>query len=138
MAGLKTKPSRRSVREFLQTVGDMQRRQDCAVVATLMRRATGQRAMLWNDDIVGYGHFEYTDTDGQPVSTFVVGFSPGKQDLTIYIMPGLAPYDALIKRLGKYRPGESCLHVKLLSDINIDVLAELIERSVRDAVNNGG
>lgn len=132
MAELKTKPSRNSVREFLQTVEDLQRRQDCAVVAALMRRATGKRATMWGDSIVGFGSYDYRHANGQPASWFLTGFSPRKRDLTIYIVPGFARYERLLKRLGKYRTGKSCLYLKRLSDVDVDVLGELIERSVQD------
>lgn len=132
MAELKTKPSRRSVRDFLQTVDDIQRRQDCAVVAALMRRATGQRATLWGENIVGFGSYEYQHGNGQPATWFLTGFSPRKRDLTIYIMPGFSDYEGLLKRLGKYRTGKSCLYLKRLGDVDTTVLAELIERSVQD------
>ena len=128
----KTQPSKRSVREFLQTIDDMQRRQDCGVLAALMRRATGKRATLWGENIVGFGRYHYQHADGQPASSFITGFSPGKRELTIYIMPGFDKYDALMKRLGKYRTGKSCLYVKRLSDVDIVALTELIDRSVRD------
>jgi len=132
MAELKTQPSKRSVREFLQTIDDMQRRQDCGVVAALMRRATGKRATLWGENIVGFGHYDFEQANGQPASWFVTGFSPRRRNLAIYIVPGFSSYGALMKRLGKYRTGKSCLYIKRLSDIDIDVLTELIERSVRD------
>ena len=132
MTELKTQPSKRSVREFLQTIDDMQRRQDCGVVAALMRRATGKRATLWGENIVGFGRYHYQHANGQQASWFVTGFSPRKRDLTIYIMPGFSKYGALMKRLGKHRTGKSCLYVKRLSDIDTTILAELIERTVRD------
>lgn len=132
MAELKTKPSRSSVREFLQTIDDLQRRQDCAIVAALMRRATGKRATMWGDSIVGFGSYDYQHANGQSASWFLTGFSPRKRDLTIYIMPGFSRYDRLMKRLGKYRTGKSCLYLKRLSDVNVDVLGQLIERSVAD------
>ena len=132
MSELKTKPSRRSVREFLQTIDDMQRRQDCGVVAALMRAATGKRATLWDGNIVGFGRYDYTYANGEPRSWFLTGFSPRKQDLAIYIMPGFSKYGNLMKRLGKYRTGKSCLYVKGLSDVDTNVLAELIKCSVRD------
>ena len=87
MAELTTKPSRKSVQEFLKTVDDFQRRQDCGIVAALMRRATGKRATLWGDDIVGFGRYDYEHANGQPASWFLTGFSPRKRDMTIYIMP---------------------------------------------------
>lgn len=138
MSGPKTKPSKASVREFLQTIDDIQRRQDCGVVAALMRAATGKRATLWGKDIVGFGRYDYMYTSGEPASWFLTGFSPRKRDLVIYIMPGFSQYGALMKRLGKYRTGKSCLYLKRLSDVDKNVLTELIERSVRDMAEKYG
>jgi hypothetical protein len=132
MSELKTKPSRRSVREILQAVEDPQRRRDCKAVSAMMRRATAKRATLWGENIVGFGRYHYRHANGQPASWFVTGFSPRKRELTIYIMPGFSKYGALLKRLGKHRTGKSCLYLKRLADVDGNVLAELIERSVRD------
>lgn len=128
----KTKPSRRSVQEFLRTIGDLQKRQDCAVVAALMRRATGERGQMWGDSIVGYGRYDDSKGDGERATWFLTGFAPRSRELAIYIMPGFSGYEKLLKRLGKYRTGKSCLYVNRLSDIDVRVLEELIERSVRD------
>jgi len=138
MAGPKTKPSMRSVRDFLKTIDDLQLRQDCAVVAALMRRATGQRARIWGENIVGFGHYEYEQADGQPASWFITGFSPRKRDLAIYIMTDFSRYSTLMKRLGRFRTGKSCLYVNRLSDIDIATLAELIQLSVRDVERKYG
>jgi len=138
MAGPRTKPSKRSVRDFLKTIDDLQLRQDCAVVAALMRRATGQRARIWGENIVGFGHYEYEQADGQPASWFVTGFSPRKRDLTIYIMTDFSRYSTLMKRLGRFRTGKSCLYVNRLSDIDIGTLTELIQLSVRDVERKYG
>jgi hypothetical protein len=138
MAELKTQPNRRSVSDFLKTVDDPLRRKDCRTVAALMRRATGNRATLWGENIVGFGRYHYKHANGNPASWFLTGFSPRKRELTIYIMPGFSSYGALMKRLGKYRTGKSCLYLKRLADIDEETLAVLIERSVRDMAAKHG
>ncbi|MGI9344396.1 MAG: DUF1801 domain-containing protein [Gammaproteobacteria bacterium] len=138
MAELKTRPSKKSVRDFLLTIEDLQRRQDCGVVAALMRRATGKRATLWGDNIVGFGRYDYQYANGEPASWFLTGFSPRKRDLSIYIMPGFSDYEKLLSRLGKHKTGKSCLYIKRLSDIDKRVLGELIDRSVRDMLEKYG
>ncbi len=131
MAELKTKPTKASVSAFLNAIEDKQKRADARKVASMMRRATGSRAKMWGDSIVGYGTYKYTNTQGKDLEWMITGFSPRKQALTVYVMPGFSGYDSLMSRLGKYKTGKSCLYIKRLSDVNEKVLEQLIGRSVR-------
>ncbi|MDJ0699372.1 MAG: DUF1801 domain-containing protein [Woeseiaceae bacterium] len=131
MAELKTRPTKASVTEFINGIDDKQKRADARTVASMMRRATGCRARMWGDSIVGYGSYSYTNTAGKDFEWMLTGFSPRKQALTIYIMPGFSKFESLLKRLGKYKTGKSCLYVKRLSDVNERVLEQLIGRSVK-------
>jgi hypothetical protein len=95
-----------------------------------MRKATGKNAKMWGGSMVGYDRYDYTNrTTGG--TWFRVGFSPRKQSLTLYIMDGFEKYDELMKKLGKHKTGKSCLYIKRLSDVDIDVLEEIIEESVK-------
>lgn len=131
MAELKTRPTRASVSEFINGIEDRQKRADSRRVASMMRRATGSRAKMWGDSIVGYGTYKYTNAKGEKLESMVTGFSPRKQALTVYIMPGFSKFDSLMKRLGTYKTGKSCLYIKRLSDVNERVLEQLIGRSVK-------
>lgn len=131
MAELKTRPSKASVSAFINSIDDKQKRADARQVASMMRRATGSRARMWGDSIVGYGSYKYTNTKGKDLEWMLTGFSPRKQALTVYVMPGFSGYDSLMSRLGTYKTGKSCLYIKRLSDINEKVLEQLIGRSVR-------
>lgn len=131
MAELKTRPTSASVTAFLARIEDPLRRRECHTIAKLMRRATGARARLWGDSIVGFGRYHYQYASGREGDWFLTGFSPRKGNLTVYIMPGLAEYTALLQRLGKHSRGKSCLYIPRLDDIDLAVLDRLIARSVR-------
>lgn len=129
MAELKTRPTGADVTEFLATVPDAQKRADSDVLLELMKRVTGDDAVMWGSSIIGFGTYEYTNRSGKPAKWMATGFSPRKVALTIYIMQGFEPHADLMERLGKYKTGRSCLYVKRLSDIDLDVLETLVARS---------
>lgn len=130
MAELKTKENDASVADFLATVADPTRRADCGAVLAMMRRATGCEPRMWGASIVGFGKYSYRYESGRTGEWMVTGFSPRKQDLTLYIMPGFTRYDALLARLGRHKTGKSCLYLKRLADVDTAVLQELITASV--------
>ena len=131
MAELKTQPTRASVTEFSAGIDDRQQRADVKKVAAMMRRATGKRAKMWGASIVGYGSYHYKYASGRDGDFMITGFSPRKQALTVYIMPGFSSFKKLMEKLGKYKTGKSCLYIKHLSDIDENVLEKLITESVR-------
>lgn len=136
MAEMKTRQTAASVSAFLDAVENEQRRADCRVVADLMRAVTGEEPKLWGPSIVGFGSYHYKYASGREGDWFVTGFSPRKQDLTLYIMAGFDRYDELMAKLGKYKTGKSCLYLKRLSDVDLGVLRELVTASV-EAMRNG-
>jgi hypothetical protein len=135
MAELKTRPTRESVTEFLAGIEDLQQRADAKKVAAMMRRATGKRAKMWGASIVGYGNYHYRYASGREGDFMVTGFSPRKQALTVYIMPGFSSFGELMKKLGRYKTGKSCLYIKRLSEVDENVLEKLIVESVRHMRN---
>jgi hypothetical protein len=132
MAEPKTRPTKASVAGFLAAVADEQRRKDCRAVEKMMRKATGARPVMWGTSIVGFGAYTYTDARGKSNDWPIVGFSPRKTDLTLYLMPGFAGREALLAKLGKHRTGVACLYLKRLADVDTAVLEELIAQSVAD------
>ncbi|MDJ0910684.1 MAG: DUF1801 domain-containing protein [Woeseiaceae bacterium] len=130
MANLKTRPTSVSVKAFIDAVDDVQKRKDARKVAAMMRRATGKRAKMWGDSIVGFGTYRYSNTAGKNFEWPVTGLSPRAGNLTLYIMPGFSRYDALMKKLGKHKTGKSCLYINKLSDVDETVLETLITESV--------
>ena len=131
MAENKTKPTKASVTEFMNSIEDRQKRSDARKVAAMMRKATGKRAKMWGPGIVGFGTYHYKYASGREGDFLVTGFSPRKQALSVYIMPGFSRFESLLKKLGKYKTGKSCLYIKRLSDVDEKVLERLIVESVR-------
>ena len=131
MAELKTRPNKASVAGFLAAIDDPQKRADARRVAAMMRRATGRQAKMWGSSIVGYGSYHYKYASGREGDFMLTGYSPRKSALTVYIMPGFGPFKNLMSRLGKYKTGKSCLYIKRLTDVDEEVLEELIDRSVK-------
>jgi hypothetical protein len=99
-------------------------------VAAMMREATGSRAKMWGAHIVGFGEYHYKYASGREGDFMVTGFSPRKQALTLYIIPGFSHFESLMSKLGRYKTGKSCLYIKRLSDIDEKVLKRLIVSSV--------
>ena len=130
VAGNKTRPTRASVTGFMSGIEDPQQRRDAKRVAAMMRKATGSRARMWGPSIVGYGRYHYRYASGREGDFMITGFSPRKQSLTVYIMPGFKPFASLMRKLGKYKTGKSCLYIKRLQDVDEDVLQQLISESV--------
>lgn len=129
MAELKTRENNASVQAFIDSQQGS-RHSDCLTARKIMQKATGKRAKMWGDSIVGFGRYHYKYASGRDGDFLVTGFSPRKQNFTIYIMPGYTNYDHLLKKLGKHKHSKSCLYVKSLDDINLEVLTELISASV--------
>jgi hypothetical protein len=130
MAELKTQPNAQSVEDFLNAVESETKRQDSFNILELMRQETGDEPIMWGDSIVGFGTYKYKYASGREGEWPVTGFSPRKQNLTLYIMSGFEEYDDLLKKLGKHSTGKSCLYIKKLEDIDQDVLRELVNKSV--------
>jgi hypothetical protein len=119
-----------NVEEFLGNVENEKRRQDALAVLDLMKKVTGEEPKMWGDSIVGFGSYRYKYANGREGDWPVTGFSPRKQNLTVYIMPGFERYDELMQSLGKHKTGKSCLYINKLEDVDMDVLAELVKQSV--------
>ena len=130
MADLKTKPNEADVTAFLNSVTDEKKRQDCFTILEMMKQVTGEEPIMWGPTIVGFGTYHYKYATGREGDWFLVGFSPRKQNLTLYVMAGFDQYDALMSRLGKYKTGKSCLYIKRLTDVDETTLRELVKQSV--------
>ncbi|MCY3969328.1 MAG: DUF1801 domain-containing protein [Acidobacteria bacterium] len=130
MSALKTQLNDANVEEFLAAVKNDRRREDSFIVLELMKRVTGEKPRMWGTSIVGFGSYHYRYASGREGDWPRIGFSPRKQSLTIYVMPGFSNYDDLLSRLGKHRTGKSCLYVNKLADVDMDVLEQLMRSSL--------
>ena len=131
MAELKTKETDQSVAKFLDSIDDEQQRKDCKTIAKIMRQVTKAKPKMWGSSMVGFGSYHFKYASGREGDWFQTGFAPRKRDLTLYIMSGFSKHDALMRKLGKHKPGKSCLYVKKLEDVDIGVLTDLIQQSVK-------
>jgi hypothetical protein len=136
MAQPKTQPNDKSVTDFLDGVEDDNKREDSFVILELMKEVTGSEPIMWGDSIIGFGNYRYKYASGKPAEWFLVGFSPRVQNLTLYIMSGFEEYDQLLDKLGQHSTGKSCLYVKRLENVDLDILKELIEKSVAHMKTN--
>ena len=136
MAENKTKPGKASVTAFMNSIEDKQKRLDAKKVAGMMREATGSRARMWGANIVGFGEYHYKYDSGREGDFMITGFSPRKQALTLYVIPGFKHFEPLMDKLGKYKTGKSCLYLKRLADVDENVLKQLIEGSVKHMRKN--
>lgn len=132
MAELKTKPTPAPVREFIETIEDPQKKTDAEQLVRLLGDVTGETPVMWGTSIVGFGHRHYRYASGREGDTFVLGFSPRKQNLTLYLPGYLERYEELLGQLGKHSVGKGCLYVKRLADIDQKVLRRLLETSAAD------
>ena len=128
---MKTVPTDASVDAFIDAVEDEERRQDCRTVAAMMAEVTAAPARMWGPSIVGFGSYHYRYPSGREGDFMEIGFSPRKRALTVYVMAGFSDYEALLAKLGRHSTGKSCLYLKRLADVDLAVLRELVESSVR-------
>jgi hypothetical protein len=133
MAELKTKETGASVEEFLETVADERVRGDCRKIAEMMAEAVGAPPKMWGPNIVGFGSRRVKYASGRELDWLIVGLSPRKQNISLYLSTGGPWNEELLGRLGKHKTGMGCLYVKKLGDVDEAVLRELIADSVARA-----
>jgi hypothetical protein len=130
MAEPKTKPTDQDVREFLSTIEPEGKRQDSFVLLDLFEKITGEKAVMWGPSIVGFGLYHYkSERSRQEGDWMLTGFSPRKQNLTLYIMAGNQDSQDLLGKLGKHTSSGGCLYLKRLSDVDQKVLGRLIQKN---------
>ena len=132
MAEPKTKPTNQSVKEFLNEIPEPERRADCFEVAKIMEQISGEKPKMWGPSIVGFGSYHYKYASGREGDWPMMGFSPRKKDLTLYIMMGFERHADLMEKLGKHSTGKSCLYIKRLSDVHMPTLKKLIKIGLKD------
>lgn len=128
----KTQPTNTSVEQFIAAIDDPQKREDCMTLLQLFHEITGEPAKLWGSSIVGFGSYHYKYGSGHEGGAAITGFSPRKQNLTIYVMDGFEKYKPLLEKLGKHKTSVSCLYIKRLADIDLAVLRKIVEQSVAE------
>jgi len=133
MAELKTKKTRASVTKFLNSIENEKRRKDGLELLRIFGEVTGLEPKMWGGSIVGFGEYHYkSERSRQEGDWPLTGFSPRKQSMTVYIMPGFSKYQSLMKKLGKHKSSVSCIYINKLEDVDIEVLKQIIRKSVAD------
>lgn len=137
---IKTKMNEASVTKFLNSVADEEKRKESFEILKLMNQITKEEPKMWGTSIVGFGSYRYKGKSGREGDWMLIGFSPRKQNLTLYLMHGFDTHADLLKKLGKFTTGMGCLYIKRLDDVDRKVLKELIQASVhrmkQEAKNN--
>ncbi len=126
----KTKPTQQTVTAFLDKIENEQMRDDSAELIKMMKKATGAPAKMWGPSIIGFDQYHYKYDSGHEGYMCRIGFSPRKQNFSLYVMSSAAENEDLLSKLGKYKTGKGCLYVKRLSDIDTKILEKLIKRSL--------
>ena len=133
MAEVKTKKTGASVEDFLNAIPGEQTRTDCIEIIRIMQRATQQKPEMWGSSIIGFGNSHLKYASGRELDWMIIGFSPRKQNLTLYLPGSFDAYRDLFEKLGRHKTSGGCLHIKALKDVDTRVLEELIQRSVTAA-----
>jgi len=122
---------KKQVLEFISSIENERRRSDSEVLVDLIEEESGYQPYM-HGSMIGYGKYHYKYESGREGDIFVTGFSPRKQNLAVYIMPGFSSYEKMLKSLGKHKVGKSCLYINKLADIDLTVLRKLVKISVKD------
>jgi len=126
MSDMKTRPTDAPVDDFIASIDNAGRREDAGIVRSLMDRVTGSSARMWGDSLIGYGEYDYARADGTRHMFFVTGFSPRKANMSIYLMSGASNHSEKLALLGKHKHSVSCLYLGRLTNIDLDVLEEIV------------
>lgn len=135
MSTIKTHVNDASVEDFINSVDGDTKKADAHSLLGMYKEATSKPAKMWGDSMIGFGQYHYkSERSTQEGDWPLAAFSPRKQNLTLYIMPGFNDYSDLLDKLGKHKISKACLYINKLSDVDINVLKQLIKRSYDDAV----
>ena len=130
MAENKTKQTNASVDKFINSIKEKTTREDCYKIIELMKSVTKEEPKMWGSSIIGFGTYHYKYASGREGDMCITGFSPRKQNLTIYLMGGFEKQKAQLEKLGKHKTSKACLYIKSLDDVDQKILKEMIVNSV--------
>ncbi|MBF6641972.1 DUF1801 domain-containing protein [Flavobacterium sp. J49] len=129
---IKTKPTEASVTDFINAVPDEQKRKDSFVLLEMMKAATGEEPVLWSSSIIGFGNKRYkSPTTGREVDWLLIGFSPRKANLSLYLSIAIKEQAVALEKLGKHKTGVGCLYINKLDDVDLKVLERMIATSLK-------
>src|SRR6185503_9753919 len=132
LAEIKTKPTAASVEDFINSVPDEQKRKDSFVLLEMMKKATGEEPVLWSNSLIGFGNKRYKSAaTGREVDWLLIGFSPRKANLSLYLSIDIKKHAAALEKLGKHKTGVGCLYINKLEDIDMKVLKGMIDQGIK-------
>ena len=134
MAENKTKPTSANVVAFLNKIQNRQLRDDCLTILKMMQTVSKLEPVMWGSAIIGFGTYHYVYESGREGDTIVIGFSPRKQNISIYLMGGLKNVEDELSKLGKYKTGKGCLYIKSLSDVNLEILKKVFAKAFKEGM----
>jgi hypothetical protein len=133
MAENKTKPTSGSVAAFLNKIQNQQLRDDCFTILEIMQKVSNSEPVMWGSAIIGFGTLHYVYDSGREGDTVAIGFSPRKQNISIYLTGGLSKIEDELSKLGNFKTGKGCLYIKSLSDVNVEVLKKVFAKAFKEA-----
>ena len=136
MAEPKTKPTGEDVEGFLNAINDERKRKDCFTLLDMMKQITKLEPKIWAGSMVGFGDYHYKYASGHEGDAFIVGFSPRKQNLAVYVLTGFEGQQQLLEKLGKHKTGKVCLYINKLDDVHLPTLRSLIQGSFEHMKQN--
>jgi hypothetical protein len=132
LAEIKTKQTSASVEDFINSVTDEQKRKDSFAILEMMKKATGEEPKMWGSSIIGFGNKRYkSPATGREVDWLVIGFSPRKANLSLYLTMDIKQHADALKKLGKHKTGVGCLYINKLEEVDVKVLKGLIDASLK-------
>lgn len=129
MSKNKTVATGQPVEDFLNNVSPEWKKEESFQLLELIKELTGEEPKMWGGSLIGFGDYHYKYESGREGDFFRAGFSPRKQAMTVYVMAGFDKYEELLTKLGKHKTGKSCLYIKSLKDVDIEVLKKIIKSS---------
>ena len=130
-AELKTKKNKASVQDFIGAIKDEHQRKDSVAIAMMMEEITGDKPEMWGSSIVGFGHVHLKYESGRELDWMKMGFSPRKQNTTLYVLNGSKEQSGLLKKLGKHKTGKGCLYISRLEEVDKSILKKIIENTCK-------
>lgn len=131
MAVNKTSYIEKSVDDFIQDIPDVQKRDDSIQLVQLMQSVSNEAPKMFGESIIGFGQYYYKYASGHEGSAPLIGFSPRKAAISLYVYTGLEEHRPLVEQLGKYKIGKACIYIKKLSDINTEHLTTLMQETIQ-------
>ncbi|HEV8283791.1 MAG TPA: DUF1801 domain-containing protein [Chitinophagaceae bacterium] len=133
MAELKTKENEASVEKFINSISDEQKRKDAFAILEMIKQAIKIEPKMWGGSIIGFGSYHYKYASGHEGDSCLIGFSPRKQNISLYLPGGHEAYSAELKRLGKHKTGKGCLYINKLADIDSVALKDIFKKAAQRA-----